>query len=79
VIIIIINSNVERYSEGAMTQMYAKGPEDVYLTVGTDRNMMPLTWEFPNIWNIPNRYYLNDPFYNIYGYGSYWTPYVRFY
>ena len=46
---------------GAMTQMYAKGPEDHYLTVGTDKYISPYFYNSGWVWNMPTR--LSYPYY----------------
>jgi hypothetical protein len=51
---------------GAMTQLYAKGPEDINLTVNTERYVPEFMYPFWSYWNMPtrvNRYgYYNDPY-----------------
>ena len=46
---------------GAMTQMYAKGPEDHYLTTNTDQYIPPFLYYNNWTWNMPTR--LQYPYY----------------
>ena len=46
---------------GAMTQLYAKGPQDSYLTVGTDKYIPPYLYGSRWLWNMPTR--LASPYY----------------
>jgi len=50
----MIYRNYETFA-GAMTQMYAKGPEDQYLTVGTDQYIPPYLYYNNWFWNAPTR------------------------
>lgn len=92
VIIIAIykNKNDENFS-GALTQLYAKGPQDTYLNVDIEKYVPELWHTYPNyMWSNGNYYPL---FWNIptrYGYGQYYLPelydayyyrypYVRYY
>lgn len=76
---------------GALTQLYAKGPQDTYLTsdiehyipaYGYGYGVYPrYIWGngiYPSIWNNPTRYNNGYPYYGIYG--TYWhNPYIRYY
>lgn len=67
-IIAYLNKNKIDTFAGALTQLYAKGPEDNYLTVGTEKYVPPFPFMF---WNMPTRlqyplYYI--PYYPLFGY-----------
>jgi hypothetical protein len=63
--------STEHYS-GAWTQLYAKGPEDNYLTVGTEQYAPKYStyyWkQYPYMWNVPNRTNLYPGYYPYYWY-----------
>ncbi len=62
--IFILNKQEDTFA-GAMTQMYAKGPEDNYLTDGTERRFIPPYNMFYN----PTRWIPEYPYYpNYYPY-----------
>lgn len=64
---------------GAMVQMYAKGPEDHYLTTDTDQYIPPYFYGSNWFWNAPTR--LSRPYYPLYGiYPNYYYgyPYSRY-
>lgn len=46
---------------GALTQLYAKGPEDVYLTSGIQKYIPPYFGDYGFLWNQPTR--LAYPYY----------------
>ena len=49
------NRNKEHYGSGALMQLYAKGPQDTYLT-GDATKYIPY-WYYPmSLWNNPTRY-----------------------
>ena len=60
---------VEGYGGGALTQLYAKGPQDTYLTFDTEKYIPEYWWNYPPFhyykWNIPTRY--NNYYYPLYG------------
>lgn len=77
IIVYIINTHIktDTFSSGALTQLYAKGIEDQYLTTGTDKYIPPY---FYNNWffNAPVRVnypynYLHNYLYN-YPYNHHW-------
>lgn len=81
-----LQNNNEHMSTGALTQLYAKGPQDLYLTINT-RKYIPPYWYWegwrhytPLIWNNPTRFprwfpplytYLSDS-YSYYPYPYYY-------
>jgi hypothetical protein len=49
------NRNKEHYGSGALMQLYAKGPQDTYLTADAAK-YIPY-WYYPmSLWNNPTRY-----------------------
>ena len=88
IVAIIINKcrknslvNSEQFGVGALTQLYAKGPEDVYLTSGIEQYIYP--YMSPFFWNQPTRFSRNVPYYlylddYVRSYPFYY-PYVRYY
>lgn len=54
---------------GALTQLYAKGPQDRYLTVGTEKYVPPELTFNEMYWNMPTR--LAYP----YGYYPFYYPF----
>lgn len=73
---------------GALTQLYAKGPQDSYLTVGTDR-YVPEYWGYYGppwyqrhmfVWNQPTRISPNYyPLYGVFPNPYYYNPYQVYY
>ena len=68
---------VENFSNGALIQMYAKGPEDSYLTSNTDKYVPEyyiglLPWKY-YLWNEPARF--NKYFAQPYGMFPYYNGY----
>ena len=56
---------------GAMTQLYAKGPQDSYLTYDTDKYIPPYLYWNRWLWNAPTR--LSYPYtYPMYGIFPWW-------
>lgn len=78
-IIILVSYEYENFT-GALTQLYAKGPQDSYLTVGTDQYIPPYLNNPYWIWNQPTRiaspYYY--PLYGIFPPHFYSLPYYNY-
>ena len=78
-IVIFFNRCKEHFGEGALTQLFAKGPEDSYLTYDTDKYVPEYwggiaPWRY-SLWNAPTRlssYYY--PFYSL----PYNNAYMRY-
>jgi hypothetical protein len=71
-IIILLSIEYENFA-GALTQLYAKGPQDNYLTVDTEKYIPPYLNNPYWIWNQPTR--LASPYYYpLYGI---FPPYFR--
>jgi len=74
----VFNNKQESFSQlGALQQLYAKGPQDFYLTTDNEKYMLPVYyggwgWRSPyryGVWNQPTRlskYY--DPIFGFYPY-----------
>jgi hypothetical protein len=63
----------EKYGSGALLQLVAKGPQDSYLTVGTDRYVPEFYFPYGEFaWNNPTR--LNNYLY----YPPYYLPYYNY-
>ena len=74
---------IENYS-GAWTQLYAKGPEDTYLTVGAEEYAPKYStyygFGFPYMWNMPTRFYPGYyPYYWYFDDNNWYYPYSRLY
>jgi len=75
---LVFNNKQESFSQlGALQQLYAKGPQDYYLTTDNDKYVLPVYyggwgWRRPYIfgpWNEPtrlNKYY--DPIFGFFPY-----------
>lgn len=72
------NINKEHYGSGALLQLYAKGPQDRYLTADADK-YIPY-WFYPSsVWNNPTRYGRNWYYpYMFYAPNSYY-PYFTYF
>ena len=66
--------NAEKFSAGALTQMYAKGPQDHYLTTETDQYIPPYYFAPNWMWNMPTRLYLPYGMYPYYARAYYSQP-----
>jgi hypothetical protein len=55
VIIIVYRYRYELYGDGALIQLYAKGPEDMYLTGDAYKYIPPVFYNY--YWNYPYRGY----------------------
>ncbi len=56
----------DKFSDiGALTQLYAKGPQDLYLTTDTEKYMYPQYWGRYGPWNMQTR--LDNYYYPSYG------------
>lgn len=71
----------ENFGGGALTQLYAKGPQDTYLTVNSEKYIPEYWWNqypfFYHAWNIPTRssqYYY--PLYGIFPNNYFLYPYI---
>jgi len=75
--IIVNNYNKSETFLGALTQLHARGPQDLHLTVNSDKYIYQDPyyrgwWDYPYyLWNMPTRYNR----YNSYYYGNYLFPY----
>lgn len=63
----------EKYSQGALVQLYAKGPQDAYLTGDAWKYIPPWYYDFGwrtgfPVWNMPTRGPYNGYFYPYYYY-----------
>ena len=71
--------NADEGFAGAMIQLTAKGPQDSYLTVGTDQYVPEYYYPYGEaLWNNPTRIYNYQYYYPYYypsGYPSYYYPY----
>jgi hypothetical protein len=80
-LIIICNTKtIENYGEGALTQLYTKGPQDTYLTVNTEKYIPEYWWGYYPFhyykWNVPTRYGgYYYPLYGIYPNNNYTYPF----
>lgn len=64
---------------GAITQLQAKGPQDVHLTVNNEKYIDPYGYRYPYdkyVWNNPTRYrrpyYYYDYNYHLFPFFYYW-------
>lgn len=64
IVLLLLHDNRENFGMGALTQLYAKGLQDTYLT-GDAWKYFPYMWE--NNWyspyHMPTRSFYNDYFY----------------
>lgn len=84
-ILTFIFKNINEHYYGAITQLQAKGPQDLHLTVNNEKYLHPhyynntyLPFRYPYdlyIWNNPTRY---RPAYYNYDYNYHLYPYVYF-
>lgn len=93
-LIFIYDPKTEEYSQGALTQLYAKGPQDLYLTTNTEKYLHPYyhgygTWPrhswysryTPFAWNNPTRFHGYRSGYGLYNpyFANYFYPRVTYY
>ena len=65
-LLLINNNHVEYYGSGALTQLFAKGPQDTYLTGDAWKYLTPWDYEYATPdgpWYIPTRNMYYYPFY----------------
>jgi hypothetical protein len=92
ILIYINKKNENEKFSGALTQLYAKGPQDIYLTTDIEKYVPELWHRYPNymwsngnyyplFWNMPTRYGYYSPYYIPELYDLYYSryPYIRYY
>ena len=84
-IVLICNEceNKEHYGLGGLTQLRAKGPQDLALTTGIEKYLYPYWYNYPYpytfFWNNSTRYPNYIPNYLYYDDYIRTYPYVRYY
>lgn len=77
VICILFLKNREKFA-GALTQLYAKGPQDKYLTVGTEKYVPPEMKISEMYWNNPTRLAYPYGYYPFYIPFAYYSPFYYY-
>jgi len=77
ILVYFYRNKIDTFSTGALTQLYAKGPQDLYLTGNIGQYIPPYLNNFDWTWNNPTR--LNSAYYPLYGIYPYYFRYLPFY
>lgn len=78
ILVYLFRDRIDTFSAGTLTQLYAKGPQDLYLTGGdTYKYIPPYFTGFEWIWNNPTR--LSSAYYPLYGIYPYYFRYIPYY
>lgn len=71
------NSLKEHVSMGTLTQLMAKGPQDIHLSQDAEK-WVNMQFPYPFVWNNPTRLYRHYPYYPYFFSGLYpYTYYPR--
>lgn len=68
VVLFTSSDKKEGYNQGALIQLFAKGPQDTYLTGDAWKYIPPFYYNYWGPWNIPTRFgNMNYYYYRPYG------------
>lgn len=69
---LIYSTYTNEHFAGALTQLYAKGPQDTYLYGNVDKYIYPYSYPpYQPFWNASTRSYYDYPLYGVYPYKYY--------